>query len=303
MIFERLKKPEEFKFQGRIYSLKKGQRIVYAEDSAESMNTVLGRIIQDYINGDDAYKYRNQERYKRARNELTKLNYPLAKTIAKTFWDKKDANDLDELVQEAHIGLDEATKDFNPDIAQFSTYAAIHIKKRLKRLKYQNNNGVIRVPYYLWERGPKILRIQQDLRDQTNKEPSPEEIAKALNQENPDKRLNPWQVQKYLEHQEQQISSLSGRGKDYQIPENTNPPLKILEKTETETRLINILNNGVLDTREKEIICHRFGINGADFMTLRQLGKSMGLTKERVRQIEKEALGKLRKVMSDKDTD
>lgn len=227
---------------------------------------------------------------KDAKDKLVKANLRLVISQAKknmghgmTFLD---------LIQEGNIGLMTAADKFNPSLGfKFSTYAMYWIKQAITRA-VANQSRMIRVPVHMIENMSKYQKAQKDLAQKNGVEPTIEEIAKEMN----------ISVEDALEIQSHFVDASSldtpvGEDGDATVgslvedTSNVNP-----QDSYEQEDMVNTLN-AVLDTlsaREKIVIMMRFGVGYSRSFTLEEVGKEVGVTRERVRQIEVAAMKKLR---------
>lgn len=203
---------------------------------------------------------------------------------------------LVDLFQEAVCGLIMAAKRFDPERGyRFSTYATWWIRQSIQRA-LADKGQTIRLPVHRYEQivwlKKCVVRLTNDFGDR----PTPAEIAEAMG-------ISREVVAELLTVMNQQPSSLDklvSDGNDtpfsYWIEDsNALQPEREVEKTSTAEMV-----NGLLETltaREAMIVKMRFGFNGYDAMTLREISERFGLTRERIRQIEGDALGRLRRVV------
>ena len=232
---------------------------------------------------------RLERRQQQLRRAIIEANLRLVVSIAKRYF-HQNLNFLD-LVQEGNLGLMKAADkfDYRRDI-KFSTYATWWIRQSIMRSIFTQGRTV-RVPEHLSLTVQKLLRVKRHLSAKLKREPSPEEIATAVN-------LPPAKVAAAFRSAQESVSLDSTAGPqelqrlnllaDHQ---RLNPAeLTILRDLQKKCRL---LMKG-LTQREREILQLRYGFSDTGEQTLEEVGQRFMLTRERIRQIEKEALGKLR---------
>jgi len=232
---------------------------------------------------------RLEGRQQHLRQEIIEANLRLVVSIAKRYF-HQNLNFLD-LVQEGNLGLMKAADkfDYRRDI-KFSTYATWWIRQSIMRSIFTQGKTV-RVPEHLSLTAQKLLRVKRQLSASLKREPSAEEVATAVN-------LPPAKVSAAFLSAQEAVSLDSTAGPqelqrlnllaDHQRP---NPSeLTILRDLQRKCRL---LMKG-LSQREREVLQLRYGFGGSGELTLEAVGGRFMLTRERIRQIEKEALGKLR---------
>jgi RNA polymerase primary sigma factor len=225
-----------------------------------------------------------------ARDHLIKANTRLVVSIAKRYLGQ-GVPFLD-LIQEGNLGLIKAVEKFDYHRGhRFSTYATWWIRQAITRA-LADQGRVIRLPVHLSDRIRKVYQIAQQLEQDWGRKPSPEEIAEELS-------LPPQKVQWMLRVSQRPLSLEKpvGEEEDSELgsfieDENTPTPTDTAYHHILQEKLEDILTS--LTPREARILRLRFGLQDGRSYTLEEVGQKFGLTRERIRQIEHEALDRLR---------
>ena len=226
---------------------------------------------------------------KAARERMVRANLRLVVNIARGYVGKGLA--LQDLIEEGNIGLLRAVQGFDPNVGtRFSTYASYWIKQSIKRALV-NTAKPIRIPAYMMELLCKWRRAAADLQDKHGRPATAEEIAVVL--ELPKKKLaivkKAIKVYNLVPQTDQPENGWS-LGEMLMDERNRPPDVEMVEADDLKL-VMHRLDH--MDKREATVLRMRFGLNDATPKTLKEIGESLGLTRERVRQIENEALGKL----------
>jgi RNA polymerase primary sigma factor len=229
-----------------------------------------------------------------ARDRMVRANLRLVVNIARGFNGK--GLPLPDLIEEGNLGLMRAVEGFDPDMnTRFSTYASYWIKQSIKRALV-NTAKTIRVPAYMVELLSKWRRAAAKLTEELNCTPTAEDIAKEL--EIPAKKLRIVKKAIVLYNATPQSDQdESGLTLGDIIPdERTRGPEAELINRDNLKHVFRLLDE--METREATILRMRFGLDDSEPRTLKEIGEALGLTRERVRQIEGEALKKLNRSLS-----
>jgi RNA polymerase primary sigma factor len=239
---------------------------------------------------EDHYARRVREGDEDAKNVLVKSNLRFVVSIAKKY--QTSGISLLDLINEGNMGLIKAAERFDPDKGfHFISYAVWWIRQAII-LAISQKTSLIRIPLNRTADLQRIEEVQKSLEHKLGRAPSPSEIAEDIDMD--DEEIN------HLRNISQDFISLdatTGDGDDTTIlslveDKRTDAPDKKMLDESLHDALVSVLNT--LTEAEREILKMRFGLDGIKPMSLQQIGEKFNLSKERIRQIEKKAIRRLR---------
>ncbi|MBD2002662.1 MULTISPECIES: RNA polymerase sigma factor, RpoD/SigA family [Cyanophyceae] len=289
---------------GRVPLLTHEQEIVYGKQVQQMMalleaKDALAETLQrepthqewaDHVQLSEAELDRVIKLGTRAKRKMIEANLRLVVAIAKKY-QKRNMEFLD-LIQEGTLGLERGVEKFDPMRGyKFSTYAYWWIRQAITRAIAQQARA-IRLPIHITEKLNKIKRVQRELAQKLGRSATPGEIAEAL-------ELEPALIREYLNIARQPISL------DVRVGDNQDTELQDLLEDDgptpdhymTQESLRQDLDDllAELTPQQREVLTLRFGLNDGNELSLAKVGERLNLSRERVRQLEHQALAHLRR--------
>jgi len=274
----------------------KGETSPRAEKSLDATQLYLNEIgYSPLLTADEEKYYARQARSgdESGRQRMIESNLRLVVKISRRYINR--GLTLLDLIEEGNLGLIRAVEKFDPDLGfRFSTYATWWIRQTIERA-IMNQTRTIRLPIHVVKELNIYLRAARELTQKLDHEPSAEEIAEMLDRPVAD-------VKRMLGLNERVISMDTPVGPD---SDNTMvdliadiqvcDPSQLLQDMDIKDNIAVWLEE--LSDKQREVVSRRFGLRGYESSTLEEVGREIGLTRERVRQIQVDALKRLRSIM------
>jgi RNA polymerase primary sigma factor len=238
--------------------------------------------------------YRIEDGDSEARDHMVRANLRLVVNIARGYLGKGLV--LPDLIEEGNLGLLRAVEGFDPSMnTRFSTYASYWIKQSIKRALI-NTGKTIRLPAYMVELLTKWRRATAELQEELGQAPTEEEVAKSLNL--PKKKLSIIKkaIRIYNGAQQNDTTDAAWSLDEMLTDRNVKAPGAEMVEHDELHQVLHLMDK--MDKREATVLRMRFGLDDEGPKTLKEIGERLGLTRERVRQIESEALNKLYESMN-----
>ncbi len=280
---------------GKVPLLSADEEITFAKKM--ELGNAMKKQMEENIEAFRSLSKEEQKEYKKAidqgemaKKRLAEANLRLVVSIAKRYVGRGML--FLDLIQEGNLGLIKAVEKFDYRKGyKFSTYATWWIRQAITRA-IADQARTIRIPVHMVETINKLVRVSRQLLQELGREPSPEEIAEAM--DIPVERVR--EIQK-ISQEPVSLETPIGEEEDSHLgdfiqDDNVPVPAEAAASTLLKEQLVEVL--GTLTEREQKVLRLRFGMDDGRARTLEEVGKEFNVTRERIRQIEAKALRKLR---------
>jgi len=290
--------PSEFSGddQDRVTSARRGRRAI--TNPQTPLETYLREINETALlsaQEEQALADQIAEGDVRARDRMVRANLRLVVNIARGYTGK--GLSLQDLIEEGNLGLLRAVEGFDPAVGtRFSTYASYWIKQSIKRALI-NSAKTIRIPAYMVELLSKWRRANARLTEELGRTPTPEEIARVLGLPKKKLPIIKKAIRIYNSAPQTDQADAGWSLGEMIMDERMKTPEDELVEHDALTHVLEMIET--MDQREATVLRMRFGLNDTEPHTLKEIGQRLGLTRERVRQIETEALNRLADSLKD----
>ena len=280
---------------GKVPLLSADEEITFAKKM--ELGAAMKKQMEENIEAFRSLSKEEQKEYKKAidqgemaKKRLAEANLRLVVSIAKRYVGRGML--FLDLIQEGNLGLIKAVEKFDYRKGyKFSTYATWWIRQAITRA-IADQARTIRIPVHMVETINKLVRVSRQLLQELGREPSPEEIAEAM--DIPVERVR--EIQK-ISQEPVSLETPIGEEEDSHLgdfiqDDNVPVPAEAAASTQLKEQLVEVF--GTVTEREQKVLRLRFGMDDGRARTLEEVGKEFNVTRERIRQIEAKALRKLR---------